>query len=361
MLKVNNLTIDKAIIHRLDNQTSTSPELSELELNLTDELASILSTHCTKGLEDQKIRYAIYQDVDKNIVANQCKSLFSFTTNFIDFSQKIATKLYRSMTNKSISAADVVVCLLSCNNEKFIGLLKLDYKNHYLSDVQTVNGKRYIGLKKMENGWPEVGTRLQKAAFLRDVNNKIVTKNVDDYDLIILDRQQRNKKALEENTISQFFSQDFLDSKLLDDENTNTAGFIKGVREFTKTCAIIPSDKRDEILESAISMVVNADYVNVSEFARSHFNDDDSSPMHYELFMQTCNNHGVTRGEFKIADKFKKNYSKSRRIELKGIKLDIDSSLFHDQDKFEYEKKQNNAGEDVVDITIKGLKILKWD
>ncbi|HDR7901769.1 nucleoid-associated protein [Bacillus thuringiensis] len=361
MLKVNTITINKAIIHRLDNQTSTKPELSELELNLSEELISILSTHCTKGLEDQKIRYARYKDITKNIVANQSKNLFSGNADFISFSQKIATRLYGAMSNKSISAADLVVCMLTCNNETFVGLLKLDYKNHYLSDVQNVNGKKYIGLRKMENGWPEVGSRLQKAAFMLDTGNKHVEENTNSYDLIILDRQQRNKRALEENKISQFFSDDFLNSQLLDDDNTNTAGFIRGIREFTKTCAIIPLEKRSEIYESAISMVVNAEYVNVNEFARSHFKEDESSQLHYELLIQSCETHGVTRGEFSVSDKLKKAYSKNRRVELQGIKLDVNASLFTDSDKFEYTKRTNNAGEEVADIIIKGLKIIKWE
>ncbi|OOR30489.1 nucleoid-associated protein [Bacillus cereus] len=361
MLKVNNLIINKAIIHRLDNQTSTNPELSELELNLSEELTNILSTHCTKGLEDQKIRYANYQDITKNIVANQCKNLFSGNTEFVEFSHKIATRLYNAMSNKSISAADLVVCLLSCNNEKFIGLLKLDYKNHYLSDVKDINGKKYIGLKKMENGWPEVGSRLQKAAFIRDTSKKNTATSANNYELIILDRQQRNKRALEEHTISQFFSEDFLKSTLLDDENTNTAAFIKGVRMFAEKCEMVPLDKRTEIYESAISMVVNAENVNVSEFARSHFSEDSSSATHYELLMQSCENHGVTRGEFTVAERYKKAFSKNRRVELQGIKLDINSNIFTDTDKFFYTVRKNNAGEDVADITIKGLKILKWE
>lgn len=354
MLRVQTLSLKKTIIHRLDNQNyPNGKELSDFELELNDELKEVIQTHIKNGFEDSRIRYAKFREIDTNSVAHQIQNYQD--SQFVNTSKKLANLLYQSMSSKAISPADIIIGKILCNDEEYIILLKLDYKKHYLSEVIPKDGGKYISIKSMEKGWPELGTRLQKAAFIK-INPG------DDFDLIILDRQQRKKSSGDEDTISKFFSDDFLYVDLLDDENTNTSSFIKGVRAFTEKSEYLEISQAKAIYENAINLVVNSSKINIREFAESHFPEENEEHQAIvEEMIDIFNKNGVKRGEFNKSEKFATYFSKKRKIVLSGMKIDIDPAIYEDKDKFEYEIRRNSAGESIADITIHGLKIENWE
>jgi hypothetical protein len=247
LLKVYDLSLEKAIIHRLDNQNNypNGLELSELELELNTELQEVIETHTKSGLEDARIRYANFNDPANNNVNKNCEFIFNDNETFIENSIALARSLFQTMGNQNISAADLVICLFVCNNKYLIGMLKLDYKDQYISETSIKDGKRYISIKRLEKGWPELGRRLQKAAFVLKKES-----GEGQYDLIVLDRQMSKK---DEN------------------ENTNTKSFIRGAKKIFEEYEQISVAKRKEIYESAINLVVSSENINVKTFAESHF------------------------------------------------------------------------------------------
>ncbi|MED4695809.1 nucleoid-associated protein [Peribacillus frigoritolerans] len=359
MLKINDLSLEKAIIHRLDNQNNypNGIELSELELELSIELKEVIETHTKSGLEDARIRFAKFIDSESNNVKLVCESIFIDAETFVENSIVLAKNLFLSMANKSISAADLVVCLFVSNGKYMIGMLKLDYKDQYISETSMKDGKKYISIKKLEKGWPELGRRLQKASFVIKKDPEIVDEN--QYDLIVLDRQQSNK---DENDISRFFRQNFLNITLLEDENTNTKSFIRGAKKISEEYEAITETKRKEIYESAINLVISSENINVDTFAASHFDiEKPEDNIHIEKLLQFFEQQGVTRKEFKKSDDVAKRYRKQRVIALNGVKLNIDPSIYDDEEHFQWNRYRNDSGELVADVTIKGLKILSME
>lgn len=150
MLKVEELEIRSAIIHRLDNQKDNGSglDLSDLPLRMDNELKTVLETHTISGFQDGRIRYANFLDKDINLVLTESYKLLDNPNNeFITGSKKLARLLFTAMTNKSISAADIAVCLATCNNVEYLCLLKLDYKDNYISESFDTPAGRYIGIK----------------------------------------------------------------------------------------------------------------------------------------------------------------------------------------------------------------------
>ncbi|ASA23392.1 nucleoid-associated protein [Paenibacillus donghaensis] len=355
MLKVEKLQVHSAIIHRLDNQkeNSTGLDLSDLSLQMDDELKTLLETHTKSGFEDGRIRYANFLDKDINQVLSECyKVLDDPEYLFVDGSKILARLLFSAMTNKSISAADIAICLANCNDVEYLCLLKLDYKDNYISESTDTPEGRYIGIKKLGSGWPQLGTKLQKAAFIKRTN--------DEYELIILDRQ---KNKTDKSDISLFFQKSFLNVELIDDSKLNTNGFIKGVKEFVKTSSITPEKKRS-IVDNAINLVVNTENINLRQFAESQFSEDlpeEERKLFMDSLITEFERNGVRRLEFVKSQDVAQVYAKKRRITLDGIKLEIDPAIYADPDKFIFTPRFNASGEEVADITIKGLKINKMD
>lgn len=353
MLRVTNVTVSQAIIHRLDNQVTppSGLEKSDFPLNMTVGLADVIATHVKKAMEDGRIRFANFRDKSNNFVATSTASMFSQSNSFIAQSQNLAKALYNSMTvSKSISAADVIVCKLQCDGVDYIGVLKLDYKVHYLSEVQQQNGGQYIGVRQIGKGWPELGSRLQKAVFVKS--------NPTDFDVIVLDRQQRVDSAVD---VSKFFQEAFLRVDLIPDEKSNSKGFIRGVKEFIKVNeASLSIAKQEQIYNSAVSTLLNSETINVELFAQGQFDiENEDEALYIEAMVDCLGRQGVTRGEFRKDPEVARQYSK-KRIDLDGLRIDVDFRLLNTE-KFHAEKRVGNDGKTYADITIRGVEVLGWD
>ncbi|MBW4081267.1 nucleoid-associated protein [Paenibacillus sp. S150] len=356
MLKVDQLQINSAIIHRLDNQQENNAglDLSDLALHMDDELRKVLETHTISGLEDGRIRYANFLDKDINQVLSESYKILDDKDNlFISGSKVLARILFNSMTNKTISAADVTVCLANCNGIEYVCLLKLDYKENYISEATDTDQGRYIGIKKLGSGWPQLGTKLQKAAFIK--------RTSDNYELIILDRQ---KSKTDQTDISLFFQKKFLNVELIDDAKTNTSGFIKGVRSFNEIAAINP-EKKKAIFDNAINLVVNTENINIRQFVESQFSEDlpeQERKLYMDSLIAEFEKNGVKRAEFTKSQDVAQVYAKKRQIILVGVKLEVDPAIYDDEDKFKLTTRIDDvSGEEVADIIITGLKIRKMD
>lgn len=355
MLKVEQLRIHSAMIHRLDNQKELSSglDLSDLPLNMDEELRNVLETHTKSGFEDGRIRYANFSDADINQALTESYKILDDTQHqFVSGSKNLARLLFTAMSNKTISAADVAICLANCNGTEYICLLKLDYKNNYISEATNTPDGRYIGIKKLGSGWPQLGSKLQKAAFIK--------RTSDEYQLIILDRQ---KSKSDEADISQFFQKKFLNVELIDDSKTNTTGFIKGVRAFVETAAITP-EKKQSIYDNAVNLVVNTENINITQFVESQFSEDlpeAERKLYMDSLIAEFERNGVRRAEFVKSQDIAQIYARRRQISLEGAKLEIDPAVYNDSDKFILTRRRNASGEEVADITIKGLKIKKMD
>ncbi|SFK75788.1 hypothetical protein SAMN03159341_101437 [Paenibacillus sp. 1_12] len=355
MLKVEQLQIQSAMIHRLDNQKEQNAglDLSDLQLNMDDELRTVLETHTKNGFEDGRIRYAYFSDSDMNqVLTESYKILDDMQSQFVSGSKILARLLFNAMTNKRISAADIAICLANCNGIEYICLLKLDYKDNYISEAIDTPSGRYIGIKKLGSGWPQLGSKLQKAAFIK--------RSSDEYQLIILDRQ---KSKSDEVDISQFFQRKFLNVELIDDSKTNTTGFIKGVRQFVETAAITP-EKKKSIFDNAVNLVVNTENINVTQFVESQFSEDlpeAERKLYIDSLIAEFERNGVRRLEFVKSQEIAQVYSRKRQIFLEGARLEIDPAIYNDSDKFILTRRRDASGEEIADITIKGLKIKKMD
>lgn len=359
MLIIKDFTLSSAIIHRLNNQTDDGLELSAYTLDLEKDFKDILEEHCKKASTDKKIRYTKYNDVTENNIYTETSQFTKGEEAFITYSHKIAKRLYSYMTNKAISAGDLLVADISINSERHIALLKLDYKDQYLSKVEIVEGKKKISLERKNNAWPEAGTRLQKAAFLRA---NLDLEDNKKYDVIMLDRQNR-QNGVDNQSASLFFSKSFLNITLIEDSDTNTIAFIKGAQEISKEFASlnITAEKAQEIYDYAIQQVIKTDKINVEHFTNLFFDKENGCEEEHATIKNIFSEVGLKRVEFEKSPEIAKRYDNKRKIALKGVRLFIENNIYEDPDRFKFKIYDNSANIRLADITIKGLEIKDWE
>lgn len=359
MINAEKIIINRAIIHRLDNQTKDKPVMSDFILDLNDDIKKVLSAHAISSIKDKKIRYAKFNDYQNNTVYVLSSEYFTEVKEFITYTHEIAKHLFSHMTSKTISSGDLVVVDLNIDGERYIAVLKLDYKDQYLSKVEMIEDKRKITLIKNDNSWPEEGTRLQKAAFVR------INLDVEDsakFDLVMLDRQKGTSGIYSED-VSIFFSKSFLNVNLIEDEQTNTGSFIKGAKTIKDEYELlgITPEKAHELYDNALNVMKNSTSIDVESFIDGFFNREEGETEKFNKVRTIFKNAGLTRNEFTKSEEVANAFLKKRRFTLDGINLSIDNAVYNDSDKFNYKVYNDDSGRRVVDINIKGIELKKME
>src|SRR5699024_1187768 len=299
---------------------------------LNEDIRSVLATHSSSSLNDKKIRYAKFNNPNDNFVYKLTTNYLSGESDFVKYSHSIADSLYHNMNNKSISPGDLVIVDSNIDGEQYIVILKLDYKDQYLSDVEQIENKKKITLVKTDNAWPEEGTRLQKAAFIRFNGKK---EDPLSYDLVMLDRQ-RAQKSIEDDLTSIFFSKAFLNTRLIEDEANNTRAFIRGVKAIKdeyKNFDITTQESYD-IYNYALSLLTKSNKINIQSFTESFFDPEDGKEEEFEKVKTIFKEVGLTRPEFDKSEEVASTFLRNRKFILDGIRLTVDKSIYFDKDKF---------------------------
>ena len=137
-----NLKIISAVLHILDNSVQI-PVLSTKPMESKDEIYSFLEAHIQKVMTSDDIRIGAFNDLENNIVYNYTKEIVK--DNFIESSIDLATILFDIMKkNPNIPPADVIFTYYEFDNNKYLAIMKFNYKLSYIhyvlnTDEGTVN------------------------------------------------------------------------------------------------------------------------------------------------------------------------------------------------------------------------------
>jgi hypothetical protein len=192
-----NCAIDSAVAHVVDNRND-KPVLTDLPVDLDDELLAFLRTHVTKSIEHSNI--AMFNDRDTNQVNLSCEHIFADPARIADHSKKLAERLFTFMKPKTIKPGTLWTILFGGDDSptRYLALLKMDDLNTFRYRPVTKKGKRAINLRKLSHTLPHAKIRLDKAAF-------VVPAEITDlgYELRVWD------KVLPEEKVAGYFT-DFL-------------------------------------------------------------------------------------------------------------------------------------------------------
>jgi len=329
------MIIHKFIIHVLD-KNSDVPILNDYEGKINPEVDKFFQKVIKRVTKDDDLRKGAFKNYSENTIKNCCEQMIYDENTFLENSKEIAAYLFEIMKiNSEIDSCDLAVCLYTVKDEKYVAILKLDYKRLYTHSIEFIDDKFNIQMVANEIGIPETGRQKQCAIVgISGVN--------DEFHLRLLD-----KDAEKEESESKFIKE-FLNAEKIDDDKYKTKVF-KNSAENWITNALSDDIKQAEDVRSILNYTLKEKHeIDINDFVESSIKDENLK----DSFKEHMEDKGLDEG-FNIDKKWVE-----KKLKKRGIKTDNGFDLKGNLDDFEdpmkYSVKQNPDG--TIDITIKNIR-----
>lgn len=328
------IKIQKAIVHILNQKVSIF--LSNAELELDEDILQLISNHINNAYENQGRVFAKFK-THENSVRNLVIDILKDDNNFIETSKLISRKLYRAMSKKNASSANLLIVKYLNNGKASLAIIKLDFSENFQTEKIEKDGITTVKLKVTKDGFNK-NDKLRKCAI---IDSDIIDN--DDAKILVLDTQNKEE-------VSGYFREDFLDADLINNNKMNTN---KMIRELLGYINDKYKDDEKQMFEKTFQLT------NILK-EKENFKIDEALPT---IFHETD-----TQDEFKERIKNKEiDYTfrlhretvvrklNNRSIVTKnGISLKGRASLFNSNDI-----KIKDREDGLCDIIITGVKIDK--
>ena len=329
------MIIHKFIVHVLD-KNSEVPILNDYEGKVNPEVDKFFQKVIRRVTKDDDLRKGVFRDYNNNIIKNCCEQIIYDENRFLENSKEIAAYLFDVMKiNSEIESCDLAVCLYTVKDEKYVAILKLDYKKLYTHSIEFIDDKFNIQMVANEIGIPETGRQKQCAIIgVSGIN--------DEYHLRLLD-----KDAEKEESNSKFIGE-FLNAEKVEDDKYKTKTF-KNSAETWITNVLSNDIKQAEDIRSILNYTLKEkEEIDIHDFVENSIKDDELK----SSFKEHMEDKGLEEG-FNIDKKWIEKKLKKRNIKTDSG-FDIKGNLEDFEDPMKYSVKQNPDGS--IDITIKNVK-----
>ncbi len=336
---INEININEAVIHILDSNASEAV-LNEYNLELDEDTYLFLYKHIEKCLKDDELKYAVFNE-GNNIVCQYAQDfLCGENSNLVDVSKKIARQLFGVIrSSEEIPSADLIAASITTDQGPMLALLKMDYVKNFTHEIQFVDEKIEIGIVPQSAGLPGNSQRIQKAAFLKPLNEE------QGYNLMVIDKG-RSSKA--DEFPGDYFVGTFLNAKIVANERDMTRAFVKAAENWTRRNITNNAEKAEEVRSAIKSKLKEEDNINVEEFSQELFKE---VPQVREDFNNYIRGQGIN--EEVAVDKtwVEKKFKRVRLNIDKQIDLYINEEAYHDKNKFEIVRN----GDGSINLVVKNV------
>jgi len=339
MREINSIILHKVIVHVLDKNMD-QPLFADYEQEITEEIHELLEKHIIRSLKDDDNRTAKFIS-GPNVVRDNCDAMLYGESSFIESSKKIAQHLFNAMkSHGNVSPCDLVVCIYSVDNIKYVALLKMDYRKSHIHDVEYVGDKFKVSIIPQEIGLPGAGQRLQKCAFI-----KLYEAN-EQYDLIILDKQQTTDQ---DHEVANFFVKEFLNSNMLVDSKDKTKMFKNMTEKWVRNQLRQDIEQAEKVREVLADNLKHEEEINIRNFVEEAMNGNEEIQNDY---IDYINNNGFQITSFEVNKPWVEKKLKKKSIKTDtGFEIKNDRDCFDDNLKFHVKKN----GDGTVDLVIKNI------
>ncbi|MFQ9309601.1 MAG: nucleoid-associated protein [Paraclostridium sordellii] len=329
------MIIHKFIVHVLD-KNSEVPILNDFEGKVSQEVDKFFQKIIKRVSKDDDLRKGIFKDYENNVVKNCCEQIIYDESTFLENSKEIAAYLFDVMKiNAELESCDLAICLYTVKDEKYVGILKLDYKRLYTHSIEFIDDKFNIQMVPNEIGIPE--TQRQKQCAIVGL-----TGMNDEYHLRLLDKDAE-KEELESKFINEFLNAE----KIVDDKHKTKV--FKNSAETWITNALANDIKQAEDVRSVLNYTLKEkEEIDLEDFVEKSIDNNDLK----ESFKEHMEEKGIGSA-FNIDKQWVEKKLKKRSIKT-DTGFDIKADLNDFEDTMKYSVKQNSDGS--IDITIKNVK-----
>ncbi|WP_297131194.1 nucleoid-associated protein [Terrisporobacter sp.] len=330
------MIIHKYIVHVLD-RNSDSPILNDYEGKNNLEVDKFFEKVVNRVAKDDDLRKGIFKDYNENIIKNCCEQIIYDDSTFVDNSKEIASYLFDIMKKyEDIDSCDLAICLYSVKDEKYVGIIKLDYKKLYTHSIELLDDKFNIQIVSNEIGIPDTGRQKQCALVgVSGIN--------DEFHLRLLDKDSEKEDTDKKSR----FIEEFLKAEKINDDKYNTKTF-KTTADNWITNAMSNNIKKAEDVRSLLHYTLKEkEEVDIDKFVEDSIDDEELK----ESFKELMVDRGI-EANFSIDKKWVEKKLKKRSIKTDNG-FDIKGNLVDFEDPMKYSVRQNEDG--TVDIVIKNV------
>lgn len=329
------MIIHKFIVHVLD-KNSDVPILNDFEGKINPEVDKFFQKLIKRVTKDDDLRKAVFKNYNENTIKNCCEQIIYDESTFLENSKEIAAYLFEIMKiNAEIESCDLALCLYTVKDEKYVAILKLDYKKLYTHSIEFIDDKFNIQMVANEIGIPETGRQKQCAI--------IGTSGVnDEFHLRLLDKDS------EKEEIESKFIKEFLNAEKVDDDKYKTKVF-KNSAENWITNALSDDIKQAEDVRSILNYTLKEKHeIDINDFVENSIKDENLK----ESFKEHMEDKGLEEG-FNIDKKWVEKKLKKRSIKTDNG-FDLKGNLSDFEDPMKYSVRQNPDG--TIDIVLKNIR-----
>ncbi|NTW71143.1 MAG: nucleoid-associated protein [Eubacteriaceae bacterium] len=330
----NEIRINRAILQIIDNSGGLSI-VSDKAMVLTSEIDEYISKHLQKCFSDIDVKNTKFKDDHNNEFLSIVKS-FKQDDSFLITSKKIAG-LYMDIINQgtTVPSGDLIIVDFMCDNEMYLGLLKLNYKNSFIHFVESNDGIR--------------NTIVNQICAL-----PLETQKLDEFALIKLsdDSIKVKEKKYEVNGVKEYYLTKFI-------LNTDSAFSDKTVVDIVEKAGkrVIQTEYDNDVSKlNTFKKVVSDGYamtneINLEKIADATFDDENGR----NIFKQEIAKAGIYEGKIKISPNAEKRIMKKHKLVTdSGIEISIPTSFLADDSIVEFVNNINGT----ISIVIKDIEIL---
>lgn len=327
---IKEISLNEAVLHILDTN-SEEPILNEFRLDLDEDTYRFLLRHAERCLRDEELKYALFNE-ERNIVKEVSQEYLLGQGDIVVASKEIARQLFTLMkSNSNIPSCDLVVLSISTEFGPLLGIFKMDYIKNFTHSVDFIDEKIGIRILPEYSGLPSSSSKIQKCAFIKPISPG------QEFNLMVIDKQNKD---------SNYFINNYLGCRLIDNERDMTRNLIKAVEDWTRANLGDNADKAETVRSTVKEKVKSQETVSIEELSDSIFGE---SQLEKESFSEFISSKGVSETvdvDREWAEK------KLKRVRLK-IDSDIDLYLGHevysDRSRFEIQR----VGDGSINIVIK--------
>ncbi len=328
------MIIHRFVVHILDKESDT-PILNDYEGRVSPEVDKFFQKVINKVVKDDDLRKAKFNNYEDNLIRNCCEQIIYDENTFLQNSKEIASYLFDVMrVNADLVSCDLAVCLYTVKDDKYVAIVKLDYKKVFNHSIDFEDDKFNIQIQSNDISITE-SARAKHAAIIGCSGMN------DEWQLRVLD-----KDAEKEERDSKFVTE-FLDASKIDDDSYKTKIFKKATDTFI-TNAFSDDIKKAEDVRGLRNYMLKENFViDIDKFiSNSKLNKDVE-----ESLKEYLEDKGIDK-DFNIDKKWVESKLKKRSIKTDNG-FEIKGNLSDFEDPMKYSVRQNENGS--IDIVIKNV------
>lgn len=334
---IKNININEAVIHILDNE-SGEPLLTELYLELSEETYMFLLRHIERCLKDEELKYAVFNEED-GIVKKTSQDYLNGQNNLMDASKEMAGNMYSLMKeNGKIPSCDLFIVSFSTEYSPMLAIIKMDYIKSFIHKIDYVDNKLDINIVPQFTGLPVSSQRIMKCAFIKPINKS------DNFNLMVIDKQSKYKNN--GDTKSNYFTEDFLNCTLIENERDATKNLIKTTENWTRNNLQEDADTAEKVRSAMKKQLRDQETINIELVSEDLFKD---KPEIQKSFIEYAKVQGVSSNVTVDKEWVDKRLKRIRLKIDKDIDVYINEEAYNDDAKFEI--KRNGDGS--INMVIK--------